>query len=286
MDIKNIEEQKKKAKKIIIFTRHGERADRRDRKNCENIYDTNLTIKGFGESIITGKNLMKKFEILGLIPYLSKLRIVVSPFYRCIQTAKYLRQGLAEALMKAGFKHQSDFIANSPFYLEDAFSERISSRPIEHYDQLFIRKEEHFLEKRFPEIKFIRNSLFDYDKQNGLLRGERQFESKWELFDCCFTAYRDLFKKVLEEDGDSFYISVSHGMYIELLSMFSDDKKTFRKVHYNATSMLHLNDYKEWKDPQTGSPKWATDSIYFLRGNKMAQEPMDIFKLSNIKKNE
>lgn len=272
----NPEHQQKKPKNIIIFSRHGERADRREPDNCQNFYDTNLTVKGFKESIQTGKNLGEKFQMTGLIPIIKKLKLIVSPFYRCIQTAKYLRHGLAVYLKDAGFEEESEFVQKMPFHLEDAFMERITKRPVEHVHEMFIYKDKKFLEERFPEIEFIKNTLFDYEKNGKQLHAEYEIWKREDLFNCCFSAYINLFDKVMKEKGDSFYLSVSHGMYVELLSMFTNDKTSYKKIHYNSTSMLQLKDFKVSED-EDGNVSWDSEHVYFFKMRKRAEGK---FKLS------
>lgn len=262
-------------KRIIIFTRHGERADRRDPDNCENFYDTNLTPNGFKESAKTGGNLGKKFKSLGLIPLLKKLKIVVSPFYRCIQTAKYLRKGLVNYLKQQGYEEEAIIISEKPFYLEDAFMERITKRPVKHVHEMFMYKNKNFLQEKFPEIKFKINSLFDYEKNKGVLKAEKYLGSREELFNCCFSAYIDLFSKVMQEDDDSFILSISHGMYVELLSVFTEDKNVYKKIHYNSTSMLHLKDFR-LEEESKGIQKWESEHVFFFKMRRMAEGGFEI----------
>lgn len=257
-------------RKIIIFTRHGERADRREPDNCENDYDTNLTINGFKESIKTGKNLAIKFEKANLIPLIKKLKFVVSPFYRCIQTAKYLRHGLAKQLRELGFEEAAENVEKKPFYLEDAFMERITKRPVEHVFEMFIYKSKNFLEERFPDIEFIRNTIFDYEKNNRILHAEKYIGKREHLFNCCFSAYIELFKKVMNDDNDSFHLFVSHGMYVELFSLFTSDKTMHKKIPYNATSMIDLKGF-EVKEDEDGIITWETKQVFYFKNQQMAK---------------
>ena len=233
----------------LIVTRHGERADKESEDNCLNYHDTNLTFKGEMESRITGENLVDHLTSLGLLETLETVEIITSPYFRCLQTSKNLIFGIYEALIRKGYKKLARNFLDRNIHIEEAFAERICGRSSKHYKKLFINFKKNLLEEVFPEFKFEKNTLFDYEKGKGMLKGSRKFKRSSDLFNCCFASFWDLTQRIVKKKADrSLTIVVAHGMFIEIFSYFLKLETRMKQIDYNATTMIKVNGIERIED--------------------------------------
>ena len=230
----------------LIVTRHGERADKKDKDNCLSFYDTNLTLKGEKESKETGENLVDSLDSLGLLDTLETVEIITSPFFRCLQTSRNLISGIHDALVRKGHEELAKIFLDRNIHIEEAFAERVRGRPSKHYDEIFLNLNKNLLEEDFSELKFVKNTLFDYEKDNGLVKASRKFKYKRDIFDCCFGIFWDLTQKIVKKKAErTLTIVVSHGMFIELFSIFLKLEPKMKPIDYNATTLIKVKGIKK-----------------------------------------
>ena len=267
----------------LIFVRHGERADRKDKDNCINDDDTNITAKGIECSILTGQNLVLRFQELDMLDRLNDLKIVSSPWYRCIETTQHVIAGMASKLQEIGQTELAETIQEFPYHLEEAFMERIKGRTAERVERHSIFCDPEFPENKFPEIKFLKNTLIDYEVQGDHLTHRTLFEERLPIFRASFNAFDSLIEKCQSEDCKHIYLVNTHGMTVEATSIFAkedqiamptgpaigpDGKKNrpkFVRPPYCATNFWEISKFERKTNPEDLDIEWEIESRFILK---------------------
>ena len=85
--------------KFLMILRHSERIDEMNPSKCEDLHDPELTERGRTMAQQTGKWIAQFIkEKFG--SHFPDIYFQSSPYYRCIQTAQLLHNGLLEELMQ------------------------------------------------------------------------------------------------------------------------------------------------------------------------------------------
>lgn len=274
----------------IILVRHGERADRKDKDNCINDDDTNLTQKGIEDSILTGGNIILRLQENNILDNLNTMRFVSSPWHRCIETTQGIIQGMIAKLEEIGESQYIEIIKAQPYYLEEAFMERIKGRTAERVLKHQIFCDPEFPNNHFPNIEFIKNSLIDYETQEDHLTHKTTFEERPHIFRANFNAFSCLVEKIQSEHFKYNYLVVSHGMTVESASIFAKvDEMTapikaapakdgevkkrpkFKKCPFNATSIWEISDFKRKSCPTDIDVVWDITSRFILKLSECAK---------------
>ena len=259
---------KQRPTKDYIVIRHGERADEMwGPEHTHNIEDTQLTDKGLKDSEKCGENLAK---FLSSQKNIDNVKFIVSPFYRCIETATCLKKGFVNFMKNQKFEESriSNFEAK-PLYLEEAIMERYKKRPIDEVDLLEykcnLKKILHFA----PKIEL--NKIVDYSNTNTRLLSSHPCKHSDQIISTCLRAFNELVKSLCrEEHDDATYIIVTHGMFVRLSEhYFCQNMKFSWKVGYNYFNMFRILSVKkeffehEYDEEEEAMHHCPTDLVKF-----------------------
>lgn len=227
---------------MFFLVRHGERADNtKDSYNKVEIKksdDPPLTKKGHEMAFETGQWLREQLQILKQNKQCSenaKFVQISSPYYRCLQTSRMIREGLG-----------LEFVKNQNLLVEDAIEEKYcdyieisqDTRQTRFFSNL--EKNQEIRKELFAELNPVSNSFFDYEKNSELI-------PKWiENTESVKERFRIAYEYVMGRNCmDEVYVLVSHGISFGALNDLVYDKG---KAEYCAASLVVRNDDKSAGD--------------------------------------
>lgn len=206
--------------KGFFMIRHGERADQvpanADPNDTRSYHktDPSLTPNGKQMGVFTGQ----------FIKYLTsenptkKFCIISSPYYRCLQTATKIIEGLGP-----------EKIYQKTLFVEDAFEEwynqdcMVEMSANSRGKWVFANMDDKLTKELFTQVNYKHNTLFNYSDKDSMLKND------WEesFQDCCgrYVAGMELVSDLVykKENEEIEFIVVTHGFFADVFKMVIPD---------------------------------------------------------------
>lgn len=238
------------ARSCFFLIRHAERVDAEEtvykidnrKKGASSVTkedytrdDPDITNFGLQQAFETGQaiaNKINKFKKESAIGKNVKPRILVSPYWRCIKTAKRIIDGMESVKMK---------IADEQFFVEDAVTEWQNDpnymlkerKPKLIFDHLKTLSKV----KHIGDYEFKKNTLFDYSQSK--YHNKNRFENRNSIRLRFIQVLNDLTELSIRDKDSYVYIIVSHATLIEFCSLMCDNVQ--QKADYCSINIF-VND--------------------------------------------